>query len=160
MEIFDAIDLVGRVHSKWNPVQTLATHDAGETLRVVRFSSGPEDPLENRLQTNGAFLQRIQVVLLAERLIVDRIKRFSLQIDLTLAARKAFDVVNLIHGRATRVLSNNPTPALDTVPKVVPTQVRHIIIASGHRLLHMALLGRRSADATAATVHVRVQRLD
>lgn len=41
MEVFDAVDLVGRVHGEGDTVQALIAGDAGEAGGVVGFPSRP-----------------------------------------------------------------------------------------------------------------------
>jgi len=59
VEVFDAVDLIRRVHRKWHSVQRLVTHNARKTLRMVRLSGGPQYPIEDRSEALAALLQRV-----------------------------------------------------------------------------------------------------
>lgn len=158
VKVLDAVDLVGCVDGERNAIQALAAHDAGEALRVVRLAGGPEDALQDRLLTHGALLERVQVVLLAEGLAVDRVEGLALQVDLALAAGEALDVVDLVHGRAARVLAHDPAAALDAVPEVVAAQVVArrvgglvVVLLGRHHATAVGQHRRRAADTVAAT---------
>ncbi len=114
MEILNAMDLIGRINRKRNPIQALSTHHTSEALWMIRLASGPQNPLQNRLKANRTFLQRIQIIILTIWLPIQRVKRFSLQIYLALLACEATDVIHLIHCCAAGSLSDDPAIALDT----------------------------------------------
>lgn len=94
------MNLIGCVDGERNAVQAFPADDAREAPRMVRLPGGPEDALEDRLLAHRALLQRVQVVLLAERLPLQRVERLALQVDLTLMASEAGDVINVLHGGA------------------------------------------------------------
>ena len=86
MEVLNAVNLVGGVHSEGNPVQALLADHAREAGGVVRLSSGPEkkvlvnhfflkmskpqDAVEDGLGALAALLQGVRIARLAQRLVV------------------------------------------------------------------------------------------
>lgn len=119
VEIFDAVDLVGRIDGERNSVEGFATYDAREALRMVGFSGGSEDAFENRLQTDGALFERVEIVFLAVGFPVQSVEWLALQIYLTLLASEASNVEDLVHGRAAGIFSDNAFAALDARAKVI-----------------------------------------
>lgn len=107
MKIFDAVNLICGIDREWDSVQAFPANNARETLRMIWFASRPQDPLENRFLTNGTFLKRVQVIFFAKRLSFKRVKRFSLQINLTFMASEARDVINILHGCTSRRFADN-----------------------------------------------------
>ena len=59
MEIIDAMDAVCGVDSERDSIQAQITFDAGETLRVVRFTRGAKDAVQNSFSTHTTLLQTI-----------------------------------------------------------------------------------------------------
>lgn len=112
VEIIDTVYLVRGVHRERDAVQRFATDDAREALRMVRFARGTENTLQDRFQADGTLFQRVQIVLLAVRFPVQSVERFALQIDLTLVARKASDVINLVHRGTARLFADDTLAAL------------------------------------------------
>lgn len=161
MEVFDAINLIRGVHRERYSIQALTANYAREALWVIRFSSGPQYTLQNGLLADGTLFQGVQVVLLAEWLVVDRIKRFSLQIYLTLTTGEALDVVDLVHGCTSRVLPHDSTTALYAIAENIAAQV----VTTVGFLVGQRLLGcfgtthqrRTPANGASPAVHVRVQ---
>lgn len=47
MEVIDAMNLVGGVHSKGNAIQAFVTNDTREALRMIWLASSSQNPLEN-----------------------------------------------------------------------------------------------------------------
>lgn len=119
MKVFDAMVLIGCIDGEWDTIQALAAHNAAKTLWMVWFAVGTKDSFENRFHTNRTLFERVQVVLFAARFAVKRIKWFSLQIDLALAARKAFNVIDLLHGRTAGSFADHLFAALYTNPKTL-----------------------------------------
>lgn len=128
VEIFDAVNLVGGIDGERDSVERFATDYAGEALRMVRLTRGPENSLEDWLQTHGTLFQRIEVVFLAVGLSVEGVEGLTLQIDLTLLAGEASDVVDLVHCRAAVVFANYAVATFDADP------VRIRILNVVHRL--------------------------
>lgn len=56
VEVFDAMYLVGRVDGERDAIQTLPADHAAETLRMVRLTGGPQDPVQNRFVANATLL--------------------------------------------------------------------------------------------------------
>lgn len=56
VEIINAVNTVGGINGERNAIQTEEANNAGETLRMIRFSSGTQDAIENRFGANAAFL--------------------------------------------------------------------------------------------------------
>lgn len=112
MEILNAMVLVCGVHGERHAVQTLVAHHTAEATRMVWLARRTQNALQNRLHANRTLFQRVQVVLLAARLAVERVERLSLQVDLALATREARYVVDLLHGRASRRLAHHSLAAL------------------------------------------------
>lgn len=78
VEIFDTVDLVGRVHGEWDSIEGFSADYAREALRMVGLSGGPEDAFENRLQADGALFERVEIVFFAVRLAVQGVEWFAL----------------------------------------------------------------------------------
>lgn len=119
MKIFDAMILIGGINGEWNTVQTFAAHNATKAFWMVWFAIGSKNSLKNRFNTNRTLFQCVQIVFFTARFTVERIKWFSLQIDLALTARKTLNVIDLLHGRATRSFANHSFTALHTNTKTV-----------------------------------------
>ena len=49
MEVINAVDAVGGVNREWNAIQTEVANNAGEALRMIRFSCGTQNAVEDGL---------------------------------------------------------------------------------------------------------------
>jgi len=74
VEIVNAMDLVRGVNSKWNSIEALFAHHAGETVWVIRLTGGPKDAIQDCLLTDATLLQCVQVALFTERIAVHSIE--------------------------------------------------------------------------------------
>lgn len=119
MKIFDAVILIGSINGERDTVQTFTAYNAAKAFWMVWFTVGTKDSLKNRLNTNRTLFKRIQIILLTARLAIERIKWFSLQIDLALAACEALNVIDLLHGRAARSFANHFFSAMHTDSKTL-----------------------------------------
>ena len=103
MEVLDAVDLVGGVHSEGDSVQTLLADQAGEAGGVVRFPCCSENPVQDGAGALAALLQGVGVVGLAERLVVrPPVEWLPEQQGGTLGAGEALDVVETTHRTAAK----------------------------------------------------------
>lgn len=117
VEIFDTVDLVGRVDRERDSVEGFAADYAREALRMVGLSGGPQDAFENRLQADGALFERVEIVLFAVRFAVQGVEWFALQIDLADVASEASNVEDLVHCRAAGVFADDAFATLGTRPE-------------------------------------------
>lgn len=114
VEIVDAVNPVSGVHRERYAVEAYVANDTGKTLRVIRFASGPQDPVENRLSAHAALLQTVQVAFLAVRLAFDGVKGLALQAAVADAAGETGYVEHAIHGRATGAFADDLQSAIGT----------------------------------------------
>lgn len=49
MKVINAMDAVGGIDREWNTIQTEVTNNACEALRMIRFSCGTQNAVEDRL---------------------------------------------------------------------------------------------------------------
>lgn len=127
MKTLNTVYLVGGVDGERNAVEALSADDAGEAGRMVRFAGCSQYPVENRSSADAAFLQRIEVVLLAVRFTLGGIERLALQIDSADEAAEAIYVKDFVHRRATGSLALDLLLALsaDTVYVAVLLRIFH-----------------------------------
>jgi len=90
VETIDTVHFVLWIDRERHAVQTFAAHTAHEAWRVVRFAGRAQDPLHDRLLANAALFQRVEIVLLAVWLAINRIETTARQ---THAARDAVETV-------------------------------------------------------------------
>lgn len=59
VEVLDAVNEATSVHGEWDPVKAAVAHHAGEAVRMVGLSGGPQDPLHDGFGAHTALLQGI-----------------------------------------------------------------------------------------------------
>lgn len=59
MKVFNTMHPIGCVNRKRNSIQTLATNHATKTRRMVRFSSGAQNSIQNGFLAYATFLQSV-----------------------------------------------------------------------------------------------------
>lgn len=59
MKIFNAMNLIRRVNSERDPIQTLPADDATETLGMVRFACGPQNAVQDGFRAHATLFQRV-----------------------------------------------------------------------------------------------------
>lgn len=59
VEVLDAVDVVGGVHSERDAVQAPVTHNAGKAVRVVSFTCRPQNTLHDWLTADVTGLQGV-----------------------------------------------------------------------------------------------------
>lgn len=123
--------LIGRIDRERHTVQTFAADNTTKAFRMVRLAIGPQNTFENRFHAHRTLFQCVQVVLFTARFTFERIKWFPLQIDLALTTLEAIDVIDLLHGRASGILTDHRIPTLHTSAEIL--RIR-IIAAHVHRL--------------------------
>lgn len=57
MEVLNAVDLAGGIHSEGDAIQAAVAHHTGEAARVIGLPHSPQDPVQDGLGAGGAFLQ-------------------------------------------------------------------------------------------------------
>ena len=131
MEVIDAMNLIRRIDRKRNAVQTLAAHDARETFRMIRLASRPQNTVKNWFSTDRTLFERVQIVLLAVRLPVHSVKRFSLQVNSAVSAREARRVPHFLHRGATAVRSDDALLAPGAHAEAIA--VLHLVVHALHQ---------------------------
>lgn len=101
MKIFNAVDLICGVNCEGNSVEAFAADDAAEATRVIWLACCTQYSVQNWQMALAALLQSVCIVSLTQRLAIDSVEGQSLQLQSTLAAREAVDVVKPTHGTAT-----------------------------------------------------------
>jgi len=112
VETLNAMYLICSVHSKWYTIQTLSANDTGEAGRMIRFAGSSQYSVQYWSRANAALFQSVKIVLLAVRLALQRVERFTLQIDLAHEAAEAIYVKDLVHRRTSSSLSLDLASAL------------------------------------------------
>ena len=59
VEVLNAMDVVGSVHSEGDPIQALGADHTGEAVGVVWLPCGPQDPIQDWLVALTALLKKI-----------------------------------------------------------------------------------------------------
>lgn len=59
VEVLDAVDVVGGVHSERNAVQAPVTHHTGKAVWVVSFARGSQNPFHDGLTADVTGLQGV-----------------------------------------------------------------------------------------------------
>ena len=119
MEIFNAMDLVCRIHSEGNSIQTFVADNTDETVWVIGLACCSQDSVQDWGEAFAAFLQGVGVVSLAEWVAIYRVEWKTLQATVALRAGEAKDVIQSAHGAAARPFTNNPIITLDAGSKVI-----------------------------------------
>lgn len=57
MEVLNAVDLAGGIHSERDAVEAAVAHHTGEAARVVGLPHSPQNPVQDGLGARGALLQ-------------------------------------------------------------------------------------------------------
>lgn len=57
MEILNAVDLAGGVHSERDAIKATVTHHTGEATRVVSLPHSPQDSVQDGFRARGTLLQ-------------------------------------------------------------------------------------------------------
>lgn len=114
MKILNTVILISSIDCEWYAIEALAANNTAKTSRMIWFTGGPQYSFQNRFHTHRALFKRVQIVFLATWLPVQSVKWFTLQIDLTLAACKASNVINLLHSCTAGTFANHSFAALHT----------------------------------------------
>ena len=84
MEIFNAMDLICRIHSEGNPIQTFVADNTDETVWVVGLACCSQDSVQDWGEAFAAFLQGVGVVSLTEWVAIYRVEWKTLQATVAL----------------------------------------------------------------------------
>lgn len=57
MEVLNAVDLAGGIHSEGDAIEAAVAHHTSEAARVIGLPHGPQNPVQDGLGTGGALLQ-------------------------------------------------------------------------------------------------------
>lgn len=74
MEVLDAVDVVGGIHSKGNAIQTPMADHAGEALGMIGLPSSPQNALHYGVITYVAGLQSVDIAGFTVSLLLHGIK--------------------------------------------------------------------------------------
>lgn len=112
METLNAMYLICSIHSEWYTIQTLSANNAGEARRMIRFAGSSQYSIQYRSRANATLFQSVEIILLAVGLALQRVERFTLQIDLAHEAAKTIYVKDLVHRRTSSSFSLDLVSAL------------------------------------------------
>lgn len=118
VEVLDAVDVVGGVHSERDPVQAAVTHHAGEAVRVVGLARRPQDALHDRLTADVAGLQSVDVARLTVRFLLHSVEGFATQLGAAGHADEAVDMEHLVHCGAAGALAHHILPTAGTASEI------------------------------------------
>lgn len=128
VEVLDAVNEATSVHGEWDPVKAAVAHHAGEAVRMVGLSGGPQDPLHDGLGAHTALLQGIDVAGLTVGFLLHGVEGLSSELVAADDAGKTIHMEDLIHGGASRPFPDDVFPTASTAAKVfIRRWIFHII---------------------------------
>ena len=88
VEVLNAVDVVGSVHSEGDTIQALGAHHTGEAVGMVGLASGSQYSVQDWLEAFTALFKKVQIICLTQRLAIHSIEWQSLKSDVAFYKRK------------------------------------------------------------------------